>query len=87
MGCRAGLRQVLSLTPDPVGRGDESSYDLVRRAPADSQRKYASTTYVYAAREFFATGKGFLDAVVLKSEPRFLGPYETALDTALAKRS
>ncbi len=38
----------------------------------DSQRKYALTTYTYAAREFFATGKGFLDAVVLKSEPRFL---------------
>ncbi|GAB1823197.1 SanA/YdcF family protein [Herbidospora sp. RD11066] len=49
----------------------------------DSQRKYALTTYTYAAREFFATGKGFLDAVVLKSDPRFLGPYETSLDTAL----
>lgn len=53
----------------------------------DSQRKYALTTYIYAAREFFATGKGFLDAVVLRSDPTFLGPYETSLDTALAKRS
>ncbi|WP_062437732.1 SanA/YdcF family protein [Herbidospora daliensis] len=53
----------------------------------DSQRKYAMTTYVYAAREFFATGKAFLDSVVLKSDPTFLGPYETSLDTALAKRS
>ncbi|NAS26079.1 hypothetical protein GT755_30960 [Herbidospora sp. NEAU-GS84] len=53
----------------------------------DSQRKYALTTYVYAAREFFATGKAFLDAVVLRSDPTFLGPYETSLDTALAKRS
>ncbi|TQM09328.1 hypothetical protein FB558_5082 [Pseudonocardia kunmingensis] len=35
MGCRAGLRQVLGLTPGPVGRGDESSCDLVRRAHAE----------------------------------------------------
>ncbi|WP_061292466.1 SanA/YdcF family protein [Herbidospora cretacea] len=53
----------------------------------DSRRKYALTTYTYAAREFLATGKGFLDAVVLRSDPEFLGPYETSLDTALAKRS
>ncbi|GGL16190.1 SanA/YdcF family protein [Planomonospora parontospora] len=49
----------------------------------DSARRWASTTYAYAAREFGAAAKGFLDAVVLRSEPVFPGPRETTLDAAL----
>jgi vancomycin permeability regulator SanA len=48
----------------------------------DSARRWAST-YAYAAREFVAAGKGFLDAVVLRSQPRFPGPRETSLERAL----
>ncbi|MEV7008968.1 ElyC/SanA/YdcF family protein [Streptosporangium sp. NPDC051022] len=40
-------------------------------------------TYVYAAREFLASAKGFLDSVVLHSSPVFPGPRETTLETAL----
>ncbi|GIH26431.1 membrane protein [Acrocarpospora phusangensis] len=50
----------------------------------DSARVLPGPTYFYAAREFLASGKGFLDAVVLDSDPRFLGRYETSLDQALA---
>ncbi|HEX8005261.1 MAG TPA: ElyC/SanA/YdcF family protein [Trebonia sp.] len=50
----------------------------------DSSTAFRSTTYLYAAREFLASGKGFLDAVVLHSDPQFLGRYETSLDQALA---
>ncbi|WP_283132869.1 SanA/YdcF family protein [Rhizohabitans arisaemae] len=50
----------------------------------DSARVWPELTYGYAAREFLAAGKGFLDAVVLRSEPRFPGPPETTLTTALA---
>ncbi|GES18311.1 membrane protein [Acrocarpospora pleiomorpha] len=50
----------------------------------DSTRTFRGTTYVYAAREFLASGKGFLDAVILRSDPQFLGRYETSLDQALA---
>ncbi|GAA3447431.1 SanA/YdcF family protein [Planomonospora venezuelensis] len=49
----------------------------------DSTRRWAGTTYVYAAREFFASAKGFLDAVVLDSTPVFPGPRETTLEAAL----
>ncbi|RJL36263.1 hypothetical protein D5H75_05025 [Bailinhaonella thermotolerans] len=48
-----------------------------------SARLWPEKTWVYAAREFFATGKAFLDAVVLRSEPRFLGPREPGLADAL----
>ncbi|WP_433238672.1 SanA/YdcF family protein [Streptosporangium sp. CA-135522] len=48
----------------------------------DSARQWAST-YAYAAREFLACGKAFLDAVVLDSSPVFPGPRESTLDTAL----
>ncbi|GAA0986769.1 ElyC/SanA/YdcF family protein [Acrocarpospora macrocephala] len=50
----------------------------------DSSQAFRGTTYVYAAREFFASGKGFLDAVILRSDPQFLGRYETSLDQAIA---
>ncbi|SDG71881.1 protein SanA, affects membrane permeability for vancomycin [Sinosporangium album] len=49
----------------------------------DSARRWAST-YVYAVREFAAAAKGFLDAVVLRSEPYFPGPRETSLERVLA---
>ncbi len=49
----------------------------------DSTRYWRLGTYYYAAREFFATGKGLLD-VAFHSEPQFLGRYETSLDQALA---
>ncbi|WP_030904906.1 SanA/YdcF family protein [Streptosporangium amethystogenes] len=48
----------------------------------DSSRRWAST-YVYAAREFAASAKGLLDAVVLDSAPVFPGPRETSLQAAL----
>ncbi|GAA0380214.1 membrane protein [Acrocarpospora corrugata] len=50
----------------------------------DSTRDFRGTTYVYAVREFLAAGKGFLDSVVLGSDPQFLGRYETSLDQALS---
>ncbi|SFJ34380.1 hypothetical protein SAMN05216275_10865 [Streptosporangium canum] len=48
----------------------------------DSARQWAST-YSYAAREFAASAKGFLDSVVLDAAPVFPGPRETTLDDAL----
>ncbi|GLW08339.1 membrane protein [Microtetraspora sp. NBRC 13810] len=48
----------------------------------DSSRQWALRTYSYAVREFFACAKGFLDAVVLDSPPRFPGPRETSLEQA-----
>ncbi len=50
----------------------------------DSSRDWPAQTYVYAARELFACAKGFLDAMILRSDPQFLGRRETALDQALA---
>ncbi|MCG5215047.1 ElyC/SanA/YdcF family protein [Streptosporangium soli] len=44
-----------------------------------------SATYVYAMREFVASAKGFLDSVVLRSQPRFPGPRETSLEHALTR--
>ncbi|GIH99879.1 SanA/YdcF family protein [Planobispora takensis] len=49
----------------------------------DSTRQWAAATYGYAAREFLAAAKGFLDAVVLDSSPVFPGPRETTLDAAV----
>ncbi|MEU6742914.1 SanA/YdcF family protein [Streptosporangium sandarakinum] len=48
----------------------------------DSSRRWASTTYAYAVREFGASAKALLDAA-LRSSPTFPGPRETTLDTAL----
>lgn len=48
----------------------------------DSARQWVST-YSYAAREFAASAKGFLDSVVLDAAPVFPGPRETTLDAAL----
>ncbi|ACZ88744.1 SanA/YdcF family protein [Streptosporangium roseum] len=48
----------------------------------DSARRWVST-YSYAAREFLASAKGFLDSVVLDSAPVFPGPRETTLDAVL----
>ncbi len=50
----------------------------------DSAKRWAVTTYASSAREVFATGKAFADALVLKSDPVFPGPRETALRTILA---
>ncbi|MCW2882789.1 MAG: hypothetical protein JWQ95_6889 [Sphaerisporangium sp.] len=50
----------------------------------DSAVTWPGRTYIYAAREFAATAKGFLDSVVLKSPPVFPGPRETSLDRFLA---
>ncbi|GAA5067724.1 vancomycin permeability regulator SanA [Thermocatellispora tengchongensis] len=50
----------------------------------DSAERFAAATYVYGAREFLASAKGFLDSVVLDSRPRFPGPRETTLERALA---
>ncbi|MBG0832892.1 YdcF family protein [Planomonospora sp. ID67723] len=49
----------------------------------DSARRWAALTYGYAAREFVASAKGFLDSVVLDSAPVFPGPRETTLEAAL----
>ncbi|MEU4831749.1 ElyC/SanA/YdcF family protein [Streptosporangium sp. NPDC023615] len=49
----------------------------------DSSRRWASTTCAYAAREFAAAAKGFLDSVILDSPAVFPGPRETTLETAL----
>nr|BFE80277.1 hypothetical protein GCM10020093_028780 [Planobispora longispora] len=49
----------------------------------DSTKQWAAATYAYAAREFVAATKGFMDSVVLDSTPVFPGPRETTLDAAL----
>ncbi|MEU4515068.1 ElyC/SanA/YdcF family protein [Nonomuraea wenchangensis] len=49
----------------------------------DSSRRWAGTTYVYAARELFAAAKAFADAKVLDADPVFPGPRETSLARAL----
>ncbi|MFG1710204.1 vancomycin high temperature exclusion protein [Nonomuraea sp. M3C6] len=51
----------------------------------DSTRQFASTTYVYAARELFATAKAFADAMVLHSDPVYPGPREVSLTNILAQ--
>ncbi|MET8866371.1 ElyC/SanA/YdcF family protein [Nonomuraea sp. NPDC004580] len=51
----------------------------------DSARRYAATTYAGAARELFATGKAFADAVILRSDPVFPGPREVSLTRILAE--
>ncbi|MGN9840508.1 SanA/YdcF family protein [Nonomuraea sp. H19] len=49
----------------------------------DSVRRWASTTYVYAARELFATAKAFADAMILHSDPVYPGPREVSLTRIL----
>ncbi|WP_235030742.1 SanA/YdcF family protein [Nonomuraea solani] len=49
----------------------------------DSVRRWASTTYAYAARELFATAKAFADALVLHSDPVYPGPREVSLTRIL----
>ncbi|WP_249345646.1 vancomycin high temperature exclusion protein [Microbispora sp. H11081] len=51
----------------------------------DSSRDWPAETVAYAVREFPASAKGLVDALVLRSSPRFLGPRETALDQAVAR--
>jgi vancomycin permeability regulator SanA len=51
----------------------------------DSVRRYAVTTYASAAREVFAAGKAFVDAVVLHSDPVYPGPREVSLTEILAR--
>ncbi|MFB9249496.1 vancomycin high temperature exclusion protein [Sphaerisporangium melleum] len=53
----------------------------------DSSSAFPLPTYVYAVREFGATAKGFLDAVVLRSAPVFPGPRETSLDRLVGPAS
>ncbi|WP_232326084.1 SanA/YdcF family protein [Microbispora sp. ATCC PTA-5024] len=50
----------------------------------DSSRYWPFETLVFGARELPAAAKGVLDALVLHSGPRFLGPRETTLERALA---
>lgn len=52
----------------------------------DSVRQWPTETYSYAAREFFASAKGFADAIVLRSDPTFPGPRETSLERVIAQR-
>ncbi|GAA3650753.1 ElyC/SanA/YdcF family protein [Nonomuraea antimicrobica] len=49
----------------------------------DSSRRWASTTYAYAARELLATAKAFADAKLLHSEPVYPGPREVSLTRVL----
>ncbi|HUR01939.1 MAG TPA: ElyC/SanA/YdcF family protein [Nonomuraea sp.] len=51
----------------------------------DSTRHWAAATYALAARELFATGKAFADALVLHSDPVYPGPRETSLRAILAQ--
>jgi vancomycin permeability regulator SanA len=51
----------------------------------DSSRRLATTTYVYAARELFATAKAFADAKILHSDPVYPGPRESSLTRILAQ--
>ncbi|MEV4172158.1 ElyC/SanA/YdcF family protein [Nonomuraea sp. NPDC049709] len=51
----------------------------------DSARRWASTTYVYAARELLATAKAFADALVLHSDPISPGPREVSLTRILGQ--
>ncbi|GII87592.1 membrane protein [Sphaerisporangium siamense] len=52
----------------------------------DSFPVWPGPTTAYAVREFGATAKGFLDAVVLRSAPVFPGPRETSLDAIVGAR-
>lgn len=49
----------------------------------DSSRRLPAPTYVYAARELFATAKAFADAKLLNSDPVFPGPREISLTRIL----
>ncbi|TMR28130.1 hypothetical protein ETD85_36870 [Nonomuraea zeae] len=51
----------------------------------DSARRWASITYVYAARELFATAKAFADSMVLNSDPVYPGPREVSLTRILGQ--
>ncbi|WP_433518394.1 SanA/YdcF family protein [Nonomuraea sp. CA-143628] len=51
----------------------------------DSVKQWAVTTYASAAREVFATGKAFADALLLHSDPVYPGPRETSLRAILAQ--
>ncbi|MFB4271999.1 vancomycin high temperature exclusion protein [Nonomuraea sp. GTA35] len=51
----------------------------------DSARRWAATTYAYAARELFATAKAFADAMILHSDPVYPGPREVSLTRILAE--
>ncbi|MEU7837143.1 MULTISPECIES: ElyC/SanA/YdcF family protein [unclassified Nonomuraea] len=51
----------------------------------DSVKQWAATTYASAAREVFATGKAFADALLLHSDPVYPGPRETSLRAILAQ--
>jgi vancomycin permeability regulator SanA len=51
----------------------------------DSAKQWAVTTYASAAREVFATGKAFADALLLHSDPVYPGPRETSLRAILAQ--
>ncbi|NRQ30370.1 DUF218 domain-containing protein [Nonomuraea sp. NN258] len=51
----------------------------------DSTKRWAAATYVYAARELFATAKAAADALVLHSDPVFPGPAETSLRRILSQ--
>ncbi|TMR94657.1 SanA/YdcF family protein [Nonomuraea basaltis] len=51
----------------------------------DSARQWASITYVYAARELFATAKAFADAKILHSDPVYPGPREVSLTRILGQ--
>ncbi|MGI5289452.1 SanA/YdcF family protein [Nonomuraea polychroma] len=51
----------------------------------DSARRLPGPTYVYAARELFATAKAFADAKILHSDPVFPGPREVSLTHILSQ--
>ncbi|WP_223167502.1 SanA/YdcF family protein [Nonomuraea sp. SYSU D8015] len=51
----------------------------------DSSRQWPGPTYVYAARELFATAKAFADAKILDSDPVFPGPREVSLTRILSQ--
>lgn len=49
----------------------------------DTSRQWAATTAYGHFREVFAAGKAMWDGLVAKPDPRFLGPLETGVTTAL----
>ncbi|XVV05058.1 SanA/YdcF family protein [Actinosynnema sp. CA-248983] len=51
----------------------------------DTSRQWASTTAYGHFREAFASGKALWDGLVAKPDPRFLGPLETGVTSALER--
>lgn len=51
----------------------------------DTSRRWAATTAYGEFREAFAAGRATWDGLVAKPDPRFLGPQESGVTSALQR--